>query len=53
MIENIMLEDMSTTNLSIEKIPLEENLIKLTCMECNFATTSKIDMDNHVKDKHS
>ena len=22
-------------------------------MECNFETTSKTDMDNHVKDKHS
>ena len=40
LIENLMIEDVTTTNLTNESVDLvEENTLRYTCNECMFATT--------------
>ena len=51
-IENIMLEDMTASELDNVTINLDENALKFTCIDCKFATTSKECMDKHVRDTH-
>ena len=51
-IDAMMLEDMTITELDSVKNNLEENALKYTCMDCNLVTVSKESMDIHVKDKH-
>ena len=51
-VEMMMLEDASVSGLTddddIEEIPL-----KYTCFDCQFVTTSKTKIDDHVTDKHA
>ena len=52
-IENLMIEDITVTDMSNDSVDiLQENVLKYTCKECNFATTSKSHIDGHVKSKH-
>ena len=51
-VENLMLEDLSTNDLPNETTNLEENGLKYTCMDCHFITISKTCMDNHVELLH-
>ena len=53
-IERLMIEDDTVTNLSIEnQKETEENSLKYTCFECNFVTTSKDRIDSHVRAIHA
>ena len=52
-IENLMIEDVTTTNLTNDSINiLQENVLKYTCNECMFVSTSKNQIDEHVKLMH-
>ena len=52
-IEHLMIEDISSTDLeSRNGNPLEENSLKYTCNECNYITTNKAHIDDHVKSQH-
>ena len=51
LIENLMIEDVTATNLTNE-ITLEENVLKYTCSDCMFVTISKACIDDHVKTRH-
>ena len=44
--------NMSSTNISKEVVALEERPLSYTCEECNVKTTSKTQMDKHVKSEH-
>ena len=52
-IECLMLEDVSATNLSSDAITLDLNVLRYTCGECNIRTTSKTQMDHHVEKEHT
>jgi hypothetical protein len=53
LIENLMMEDATTTDLTDGSVHvLEENLLKYTCKECNLITTSREQIDDHVRSKH-
>ena len=51
-VEKMMLEDASVSGLtdedSVEEVPL-----KYTCFNCNFVTTSKRKIDDHIADEHA
>ena len=52
-IERLMIEDVSVSDLTTDGVNLlEENSLKYTCYECNFVTTSKNLIDDHVKSTH-
>ena len=53
--EALMQENMTITSIISDqgtKAPLEENTLKYTCLDCNFATTEKELMSKHVKGLH-
>ena len=52
MIEPMMIEDVTITDLDCDSINLEEKSLKLTCNICEFVTHNKTFMDNHVNEKH-
>ena len=48
-----MIEDLTTTDLeNCNKNLIEENTLKYTCKECNYATTNKGHIDDHVRSEH-
>ena len=52
-VERLMIEDVSVTDLSLNNVKnVEENTLKYTCFQCNYATTSKELIDNHVEANH-
>ena len=51
-IESMMLENLTSTELDNDKNNLDENTLKYTCTDCNLITTSKERMDKHVGEKH-
>ena len=50
--EYMMLEDLSSTELEVEEINLDDNSLKYTCIECKYVTVRKEAMDLHVSNKH-
>ena len=52
-VENLMIEDITATDIENDgKNVLEEKSLKYTCKECNYATTNKGHIDDHVSSKH-
>ena len=51
-IEKLMLEDASISELPSDTITLDETTLGYTCEDCKFKTTSKTRMDKHVKNEH-
>ena len=53
LIENLMIEDLTATDLTKDcEETAEENPLKYTCKECNVGTTSKKQIDDHIRSKH-
>ena len=52
--EALLQENISSTNISNQnqRITIQENALKYTCLECNFATSEKGDMNDHVINIH-
>ena len=50
MVENLMIEDLTVTEL--EDQTFQENTLKYTCDVCNYITTNKKNIDEHVIEKH-
>ena len=52
-IENLMIEDLSSTNLLDDSCQvLEAKTLTYTCFECNFVTKSKSQLEEHVNTHH-
>ena len=52
--ETLMIEDVTTDNLTDESRNIvEENSLKYTCNDCMFVTTSKTNINEHVRISHS
>ena len=51
-IEPIMIEDLTASELSNDSANLEEASLKYTCLDYNFVTLRKDFMDKHVKETH-
>ena len=52
-VEHLLIEDITVTGLgNRSETLLEENSLKYTCHACNYVTTNKVDIDNHVLSKH-
>ena len=51
-VERLMLEDLSLPHLSAETITLDDSVLSYTCEECNYRTTSKGSMDDHIRLEH-
>ena len=53
-IEGLMVEDMTISDLDkTSSTPMDENSLKYTCHECNYVTTIKNEIDNHIRGKHT
>ena len=53
-VERLMIEDISVTDLSIDNVKnIDEDSLKYTCFQCNYTTTSKTSIDRHVDAKHA
>ena len=52
-VENLMIEDATITDLTQETTTLDEPVLKYTCNECNIATKSQADINDHVQRKHA
>ena len=48
LVEALLLEDITVTDLSKGR----SDALKYTCLECNFKTTTKTEMDTHVHSLH-
>ena len=47
------MEDVTATDLTNDGVQIvEENTLKYTCFECNYVTTSKTRIDDHVRANH-
>ena len=51
-VEKLMLEDISASELETDTLNLDEKAIRYTCLECKLVTTDKENMDMHVRDQH-
>ena len=47
-----MLEDLSSNEIDIDSLNLDDKTIKYTCLECKLVTTNKENMNMHVRDQH-
>ena len=52
--EALLQENISSTNLSKQSVTvtIDQNLFKYTCLDCNFVTTEKTEMKDHVINHH-
>ena len=50
--EVLLQENVSITNLSKQSVTIDANLFKYTCLDCNFATTEKAKLNDHVVKHH-
>ena len=51
-VEKMMLEDVSVSDLPNETITLDETTFSYTCEECKYRTKNKSRMNEHVKKEH-
>ena len=52
-VEQLMIEDVTVTDLDNESnILIEERSLKYTCNDCNYITTNKAQIDDHIKNSH-
>ena len=51
--EALMQEDVSSTNLTNQSnANVQEDVFKYTCLECNFSTTEKAHLEDHIINHH-